>query len=284
MHRHILALAVFSLLSGQGACFAASVLYQEDFNVTTFPTPNSSNFDDPVNYVDAASNLGSEWQFNVVPAGGEGRSRIFNWSGAVGGTRGGVLLLDDRVGNSTYSLNEAVLTVDLDGKSDVVLDFQQYDSSDEENLLVQPNSSNPNDWSLGSGAFTGSKNADGVAVSSDGSFWFPLLNFSQQNGSWKSYTASISDLVAAVGNSSLLSLTSQFFIKFQQYDNYPHGYDGRKFDNIVLSGNMLPGGGGQSTVPEPATATLFAIGLAGMAFYRRRKKTSANPLQDAAAE
>ncbi len=271
MPRHILALSILGLLSGQGACFAASVLYQEDFNIT-FPSG--------VSYVDAAPNLGAEWNFNIVPVNGEGRSRIYNW----GGTRGGVLLLDDRVGNSTYSLNEAILTVDLSGKSDVVLDFQQYDSSDEENLIVQPNSSNPNDWTLGSGAFTGSKNADGVAVSSDGSLWFPLLNFSQQNGTWKSYTASISDLVAAVGNSSLLSLTSQFFIKFQQYDNYPHGYDGRKFDNIVLTGNMLPGGGGQSTVPEPATAALFAIGLAGMAFYRRRRRTGSTPSHAPVAE
>ncbi len=246
MPRHILALSAFGLLCVQGACFGSSVLYEENFDV--FSGSDSQGI-----YVDAGSNLGSEWSFYST---NEGRTRIYNW----GGSRDGVLVLDDRRGNSTYSLNEAVLTLDLDGKTDVVLDFKHYDAKDEEHPI-------------GNNPFVGHRNKDGVAVSSDNTNWFPLVNFNQSNNTWKSYTASISDLVASVGNSSLLSLTSQFFIKFQQYDNYPHGSDGRKFDNIVLHGLMPPGSGGQSTVPEPATATLFAIGLVGMACYRRRKKS-----------
>ncbi|MEW4486931.1 PEP-CTERM sorting domain-containing protein [Thalassoglobus sp. JC818] len=200
-------------------------------------------------YVDADSKLGPEWSFNST---NEGRSRIYDW----GGTRGGVLVLDDSRGNSIYSLNEAIVTVNLLSLTDVKLSFKHYDSYDEENPI-------------GTQMFTGSKNADGVSISSNGINWFPIVNFDQWNGTWKTYDVNLTDFANSVG-SSLLNLSGNLQIKFQQYDNYPHGSDGRKFDKIVVTGK-LP----NLTVPEPATASLFVMaigGLAGSQTLKRRRR------------
>lgn len=239
-----------------GSCRAESFLYAEDFD----------NLNGAQQYVDAASVLGNEWTFHTQShygnqAGGstpsqgtnssraQGRARIYDW----GGSRGGVLVLDDDYGDNIYSLTEAVLQLDLQNQSNVTLTFDHYDADDENHAI-------------GTNAFVNHKFADGVAVSSDGSNWVPLVEFSQGNNTWREYTANISDLVASSG---LLSLTSSFLIKFQQYDNYYHGYDGRKFDDILLTSSG--GANNTSPVPEPATATLFGFGLMGMAYLRRRK-------------
>jgi hypothetical protein len=207
------------------------IVYAEDFD----------GLNGGSSYVSAEPALGDEWSFYKT---NEGRSRIYDW----GGSRGGVLILDDYLGNNTYSLNEAILTVNLLGYTDVTMQFSHYDADDEEH-------------GIGTSSYVNHKNADGVSVSSDGTNWYPLVNFSQSNGSWKSYLADISALVDA---KPLLSLSSNFQIKLQQYDNYSHGSDGRKFDSIVIKGEQ------QAPVPEPATATLFGIGMIGLAVSRRK--------------
>lgn len=253
------------VFSANTTALSSSVLYQEDFDAT-FPSGQS--------YVSAATNLGAEWSFYSSTT--QGRTQIYNW----GGSRGGVLILHDGVNDSTYTLNEAILKLDLLGKTNVELIFSHYDSSDEEHAI-------------GTISFTDHRYADGVAVSSNGTDWFPLVNFyqgtspwvtyttngttwlpqnnfSQSNGSWVTYAA---DLSGFVGANPLLQLTSQFFIKFQQYDNRKHGDDGRKFDNLLVKGMMPPDTPpGQSVVPEPTTATLFGIGLLGLTCYHRRRR------------
>ncbi|MBX3436732.1 MAG: PEP-CTERM sorting domain-containing protein [Planctomycetaceae bacterium] len=250
MRAHLWALVAVSLASFPvtGLASSTAFTYEENFNVS-FPSGTS--------YVTAtSSNLGAEWSFYSSTS--QGLRQIYNW----GGTRGGVLILHDGVNDSTYTLNEAILTLNLLGMKEVTLSFEHYDSNDEEHAL-------------GTAKYTNHKNADGVSVSSDGVNWFPLVNFNQSNNTWKTYTASISDLITSIGNASLLQLTSQFFIKFQQYDNRKHGDDGRKFDNILVSGK-IPQNTPTSSVPEPATATLFGIGLLGMAWGRRRRQKTAD--------
>ncbi|TWT40100.1 hypothetical protein KOR42_49950 [Thalassoglobus neptunius] len=215
---------------------------------------NFNNLNGSRRYVDADSNLGAEWSFNST---NEGRTRVYDWRGS----RGGVLVLDDKYGNNTYSLNEAIVNVSLLSLTNVKLSFEHYDSYDEEN-------------SIGTRMFTGSKNADGVSISSNGVNWFPIVNFNQWNGTWKTYNVDLTAFAESVG-SSLLDLSGNLQIKFQQYDNYPHGSDGRKFDNILVTGELA---GPNLTVPEPATASLFVMAVGGLAgsqtLKRRRRRAS----------
>ena len=225
-----------ALIAAVVPCYGDSMLYHQDFN----------GLNGGHSYVDADANLGSEWTFETT---NEGQSRIYNW----GGSLGGVLLLDDYQNGSNYSQSNAILTLDLSGKSDVTLTFDHYDSNDEEDPLPP--------------SYSGSYDGDGVAVSSNGSDWFRLIQFNQSDQSWKNYTGNISSLASA---NPLLQLTSSFHIKFQQYDNYGYSLDGRKFDNIWVSGNMdAPS---TSPVPEPATAALFGIGVLGLTFMSNRRK------------
>lgn len=230
---------------------AETVIYSQDFDVGV---PDGG-------YFDADASLGAEWTFYQT---NEGQARIYGW----GGFRDDVLILDDAVANSTYSLSEATLTLDLTGYTDVTLSFNHYDSSDEDD----PIESSP---------YTGHPNKDGVSVSSDGITWYLLTNFvdelgnNQPNGSWWSYGPTGAFTVEIPSISSLgLALTSTFQIKFQQYDNYPHGHDGRKFDNLVVAGTL--DSSSQSPVPEPASVALFGLGLCGVGFqrYRRRRRNS----------
>lgn len=114
-------------------------------------------------------------------------------------------------------LNEAVLTVDLSGQTHVVLDF--HESTEEYQHQAMPAS------------FTGSVEADGVAVSVDGIHWLRL--FDPPLYSWESYgatnrTIDLSAFAAAHG----LVPGPNFKIKFQHFDDlYRYG---RYFDNVQV--------------------------------------------------
>lgn len=117
-----------------------------------------------------------------------------------------------------WGLNEAVLTVDLFGQTNLVLNFQETN------------------WEYGHQAmpatFTGSVKADGVAVSADGIHWLRL--FDPPVNSWGDYgatnrTINLTTFAAAHG----LALAGHFKIKFQQYDA-DGNYYGRSFDNIQI--------------------------------------------------
>ncbi len=126
----------------------------------------------------------------------------------------GELRMDDRQDAALYSLNEAILHVDLSERSGVLLSFKHVSSKDE-------NTSMPS-------RFTGHLNGDGVAVSNDGINWYRVTDLT---ASFQNQSFDLDAVVQAAG----ISYTSDFRIKFQQYDNYEWPTDGRSFDNISIT-------------------------------------------------
>jgi len=138
----------------------------------------------------------------------EGRIEVVN----------GRLRMDDIMGNSTYSLNEAILHVNLTGKTGVTLTLDHWSLADESSTLPT--------------IFVGRYKADEIALSVDGQNWVKVtdltVNFTNQSFD---LTAALQQAQIAAGNTDL----SNVRIKFQQYDNYSASTDGREFDNIKVS-------------------------------------------------
>lgn len=122
------------------------------------------------------------------------------------------LLMDTTNG---YALNEAVLTLDLTGRTNVMLDVWVRSFSDEAEGLPEQ--------------FTGSVNGDGIAVSPDGTNWWRLADLGYA-ATYERLTADLSAWAAAQG----LALGAGLKIKFQQYDNFPVSTDGRGFDYLQV--------------------------------------------------
>ena len=140
----------------------------------------------------------------VCSSGSDGRVRAVN----------GQLCLDDAKWAGSHSLNEATLHLDLAGATGVVLQFDHASQADERDRMPA--------------SFTGHASADGVAFSADGIRWYRLTQLS------RSFTGATFDLDAAV-QAAGIAYTSDFRLRFQQYDDCPCWSDGRAFDNIHLS-------------------------------------------------
>ena len=174
-----------------------------------------------------AGELGRGWSVRSLA---QGRGWVSSYAPYVGMYSA---LLDDAIGDNTDSTTGLVLTIDLAGQSDVVLDFWWREFSDENHA------------------------ADGVFVSDDGVTWVQVLSF--QNGP-QSYQQAVIDLdqVAATNG---LTLNDRFQIKFQFYDNYPVASDGYAIDEVRVqasSGNPpyvprtpAPKDGATNVSPEP---------------------------------
>ncbi len=117
-----------------------------------------------------------------------------------------------------HGLNELILTVDLSGQTNAVLDFQEANYDYEAQPMPE--------W------FQGSVNADGVAISADGWNWYRIVEMPPYGYSdgYTNRVLSLSALAAANG----LAPDSHFKIKFQQYDRYPLPIYGRCFDNVQV--------------------------------------------------
>ncbi len=134
----------------------------------------------------------------------------------------GRLQMDDTAGNSIYSSNEAILHVDLTGKTDVTLTLDHWSLADENDALPD--------------SFAGRFKGDGIALSVDGQNWVKVtdLTISFTNQSFKLDSALEQAKIAA--NSTDVSDVQ---IKFQQYDNYSASTDGRQFDNIKIQATTV---------------------------------------------
>jgi hypothetical protein len=130
----------------------------------------------------------------------------------------GRLRMDDTVGNATYSLNEAILHLNLTGKTNVTLTLDHWSVVDETNTLPD--------------SFVGHYKGDGISLSVDGINWVKVtdltVNFTNQSFN---LDAVLQQAKIAAGSSDV----SNVRIKFQQYDNYPAPSDGREFDNIWVT-------------------------------------------------
>jgi hypothetical protein len=129
----------------------------------------------------------------------------------------GRLRMDDTVANTTSSLNEAILHVDLTGKTNVQLVLDHWSLSDENTPLPT--------------SFTGHYDGDGIALSVDGVHWVKVTDLT---GSFTGQTFALDSVLlqaqVAAGSTDL----SDVRIKFQQFDDYPSPDDGREFDNIQI--------------------------------------------------
>ncbi len=127
----------------------------------------------------------------------------------------GRLRMDDMFGNATASLNEAILHVNLTGKTNVQLVLDHWSLTDENTPVAT--------------SFTGHYNGDGIALSVDGVHWVKATDLT---GSFIGQSFGLDSVLqqaqAAAGSTDL----SDVRIKFQQFDDYPSPEDGREFDNI----------------------------------------------------
>lgn len=125
----------------------------------------------------------------------------------------------DSSSDGTYARNEATLTLNLAGRTDVTLCFWVKMFNDEADAPA----TNP---------FTTGADFDGVAVSSDGgATWYEIRDLRTISNSWQKITLDLDAALAARG----LSYTANFKIRFNHYDNYTISTDGFAFDDILVA-------------------------------------------------
>lgn len=107
----------------------------------------------------------------------------------------------EAVGSYDDNLNEAIWTVDLAGRENLVLEFDQWGND-------------PIAEAFSGNAFTGSEFADGVAVSVDGENWVPVVSLGVAANGRLHHTIDLSATLAAYG----LSPSGQTRLKFQHAD------------------------------------------------------------------
>lgn len=132
-----------------------------------------------------------------------GRAQVTTNNGPHSGSRH--LTMDSKFSNH-YVTNEAILSLNLSGRSNVVLTFWWKEWSDEYQA------------------------SDGVYIS-DGGAYVKVMDLRDGSTTWEQRVLNISQVAAQYG----LSLNSTFKIKFQQYDNWWITSDGFAFDDISVS-------------------------------------------------
>ncbi|MEO0469371.1 MAG: T9SS type A sorting domain-containing protein [Bacteroidota bacterium] len=135
------------------------------------------------------------------------------------------ITMDTWFGNNTPpSRNEAILHFDATNQANIMLSFDQREEGDEDDFMPV--------------IFTGSVDADGVALSVDGNTWYRLFDLTGGN-STNTYNFNTIDL-STFAAANALTLGSDVQIKFQQVDGFPFPNDGFAFDNINVQGTPLP--------------------------------------------
>ena len=173
---------------------------------------NTGNFPIEYNFNEGLPSEADGWTFYTSNLG-QGRIQVLD---------GGLRM--DVTTNNNFSLNEAILNVDLAGAREVELSFFQSDHGDE--LTQMPEE------------FLDHHNSDGVAISVDGSNWYRVLESADLDvtATGQTYNIDLSLLeqqIKAQHNSNF-SFSANTQIKFQQYDNYSFPTDGRVWDDVKV--------------------------------------------------
>ncbi|NBD34496.1 MAG: PKD domain-containing protein [Chloroflexi bacterium] len=209
----------YEVLDEVGVAYMTSAYDYDAFEPAAVAPAETLFFDDMEDWIVAGESfesgaLGATWTISSSTT--EGRIQVTSEYTPAFGTH--ALLMDDSV-DRNYTLNEAIWTVDLSNVDEASLSFYHADLGDEQHPF--------------NGDFTGSYNADGVAISDDGVNWHPILSLpDQEEGVWLHHTIDLASEAAEAG----MSLGVDFQIKFQQYDNFPldSGPDGRGWDEILI--------------------------------------------------
>lgn len=186
------------------------------------------------------------------------RAQITTANGPHGGARH--LTMDSSADNGVYSRNEATLSVNLAGQTDVQLRFWAKIFNDE------PDGPPPS-------PFVGGADFDGVAMSADGTTWYEIqpLRSPLVSGTWTQFTVDLDAAIALRG----LAYSSNFKIRFNQYDNFAIITDGIAIDDIAivrvvtnrvtftvpatLAENSAPVTGVVSATPTPSSPLTVAL-------------------------
>ena len=126
----------------------------------------------------------------------------------------GMLRMDDSIDGGNYSLNEAVLHLDIGGRTQAWLEVDCTESGDETHL----------DGLTTGDVFAGHRNADIISVSADDGSTWTVVHTLETSG----------HAMVVLHDFVDLSATETLLIKFQQYDNYAWPTDGWAFDNIEV--------------------------------------------------
>jgi subtilisin family serine protease len=198
-----------------------------------------------------AGSLGGAWTTSTSDP--YGRVRVSSEAPAAAGDF--LLVMDSDLDAEDLGLVEAVLKVDLSGRSGVSLGFSHRNFGDQDNPFV--------------GEFTDHAEADGVAMSVDGVTWYPIWDASGDEASWGRHTLDLSTAAAEAG----ITLGADVLIKFQYYGLGTFPFGGRGWDDIVLSsataGDVdnyrvdLPAGRASFAVAGPAGLTLRVLDANG---------------------
>lgn len=165
--------------------------------------------------------IAEEFSSGALPVAGSGW--VLNRDdGGVQDARSGYLY--QYASGTGYALNEAILHVDPASDLDCILEFSVWNNRDEPDFMPLE--------------FDGSVNADGVAISVDGSRWYRVFDPNFQGYRW----ADVAIDLGSVATYYELEVSDHLYIKFQQYDDQSQfGADGIAWDNIrVNRGEVAP--------------------------------------------
>ena len=229
------------------------IITDNDYVITDFPFYDGFE----------SSVISNYWNpYSSLP---EGRIQITTNDVPRSGTQHIVL---DRTPSGALNLNELNLGINLEGQSDVILSFSAKHFSDERTSIPAQ--------------FSGHYNGDGLSISTNGSSWYRLDGFSTLSANYQDFSIDLDAAIASLG----IGYSSNTFIRFQQYDNFPVPTDGISFDEISLRQNnpTLSFLNGQHVFPETnATFTIpiireIVIGTAVTVDYAITGGTASNGL------
>lgn len=170
-----------------------------DANTPRFIIPNiTQNFT-----TDTLPGMSAGWTFNSTAGG---RQEIID---------GALFQFSDA--NAAYSRNEAILHVDPRSDYRLFLHFRARNNRDENHTMPA--------------TFSGSVNADGIAMSVNGTDWIRLFNGDDMlYQEWDDFVIDVGAVIATLDPPR----ADDLYIKFQQYDNLSTNADGRQWDSIRL--------------------------------------------------